>query len=119
MKLCDKLKFYRENADLTQQQVSDTVGIQRGAYAYYETGKCAPKIETLKKLATLYKISVDELVDYTPVNKVAQNSDPEFNTGWSTTDKFNDLSEFEQSVILKVRLMSKEEKNKLMSFLCD
>ncbi len=117
MKLSENLKDLRKKANLTQQQVSDAIGINRSAYAYYEVGKSRPKIESLEKLAAIYNITVDELIG--DDKDVAQVDDPKLDTGWSTTDKFNDLSEFEQSVILKVRLMSKDEKNELVGFLSD
>ncbi|MDE5964555.1 MAG: hypothetical protein K2G65_04025, partial [Eubacterium sp.] len=40
-----------------------------------------------------------------------------FDLGWRTTDGFNQLSDFEQSVLLRVRLMSYEDREKLMDYL--
>lgn len=116
--LNEKLKCYRKAAHLTQQEVADAIGIQRSAYAYYEIGKSTPKLPCLKNLAALYNISVDELLNSDAADKVAQLDDPDFKTEWSTSDKFNDLSDFEKSVVMKVRLMSKDDKNKLMDYLC-
>lgn len=117
--LNEKLKNYRKAAQLTQQKVADIIGVQRSAYAYYEIGKSTPKLPILKKLAKLYNISVDELIANNTLGNVAQSGDPDFDSRWSTTDKFNDLSDFEKSVIMKVRLMSMEQKNQLMDFLCN
>lgn len=114
--LSEKLKSYRKAAHLTQNEVAEAIGVQRSAYAYYEIGKSTPKLPTLKNLAALYNISADELLDYDVADKVAQ---PDFETKWSTSDKFNDLSDFEKSVVMKVRMMSMDTKNKLMDFLCN
>lgn len=116
--LHEKLKDFRKAAHLTQQQVSDTIGVKRSAYAYYEIGKSTPKLNILKKLADLYGVTIDELLENSEIASVAQSDEPDFVTGWSTTDKFNDLSAFEQSVLLKIRLMSKEQKAQLMEYLC-
>lgn len=117
MSLGTILKDLRKKAHLTQQQVADAIGIQRGTYAYYELDKSTPKTAAMIDIANLYRITVDELIGNVPAKRVAQNSEPIIETDWSTTDKFNDLSSFEQSVLLKIRLMSKDEKNKLAEYL--
>lgn len=117
--LHEKLKDFRKAAHLTQQQVSDAIGVKRSAYAYYEIGKSTPKLNILKRIADLYGITVDKLLENSAADNVAQSDEPNFDTGWSTTDKFNDLSAFEQSVLLKIRLMSKEQKAQLMDYLCN
>lgn len=57
-----KLKELRKHNKLTQQEVSEKLNIAQTTYAGYETGKHEPNIETLKKLAELYKISVDYII---------------------------------------------------------
>lgn len=116
--LHEKLKDFRKAAHLTQQQVSDAIGVKRSAYAYYEIGKSTPKLNILKRIADLYAITIDELLENSAMDSVAQSDEPDFDIGWSTTDKFSDLSAFEQSVLLKIRLMSKEQKAQLMEYLC-
>ena len=118
------LREYREAAGLTQQQVADAVGVNRGAYAYYEVGKSIPKLATLSKLARIYNLTLDELVkgvvDENGVLRASlPDDDPKYDAGWKTSDKFNQLSEFEKSVLLKVRLMDFEEKEKLIKYLSE
>lgn len=117
------LREYREAAGLKQQQVADAVGVKRSAYAYYETGQSSPKLKTLTRLAKIYNLTVDELLagaeyDDTGVLKAKlPDGDPEYDTGRKTSDKFNQLTEFEKSVLLKVRLMDFDEKEKLIKYL--
>lgn len=117
------LKRYRKNAGLTQQQVADIIGIKRSAYAYYEVGKSLPKLATLTKLASMYNTSVDNLIDGDkPVSGKLNSGDPaaesfSADTGWRTSDGMNQLSDFEQTVLLRIRLMSFNEKEELMKFL--
>lgn len=114
--LSEKLKGLRKRAGLTQQQVADAVEIKRSAYAYYEIGKSSPKLPVMKKLAALYNVTVDELLGVEQEAELHADSKG-FDLGWRTTDSFNQLSDFEQSVLLKVRLMSIDERMKLMEYL--
>ena len=60
--LSEQLKKIRKAHGITQQQIADYLGITQSAYAYYETGRNEPDIETLKKLAEYYQTSIDFLV---------------------------------------------------------
>lgn len=59
----DNLRKLRKEKGLTQQQLSDIVGIKRSAYAYYEIDKSEPSIATLLKIANALNVSVDEIVN--------------------------------------------------------
>jgi len=59
--ITDRLKEIRRENKLTQQQIADYLGITQSAYAYYETGRSMIDIETLKKLADYYRVSLDYL----------------------------------------------------------
>lgn len=64
MSLKENLKSYRLANDFTQQQVADVLGIDRTAYANYELGHSSPNIDNLCKLAKLFGVSLNELVDF-------------------------------------------------------
>ncbi|MCH5320828.1 MAG: helix-turn-helix transcriptional regulator [Eubacterium sp.] len=116
MDLSEKLKYLRKKSCLTQQQVADSLGIKRCTYTYYEIGKSRPKLETLKMLARLYNTNVDLLLDdYGSSEK--ELSSPDIFEEYQISDKFNQLSDYEKTVLLKVRLMSFDEKEKLMEYL--
>ena len=51
------LKKLRLEHDLTQHKVAEKLFIERSAYAYYERSKSYPSLQTIKKLAELYKLS--------------------------------------------------------------
>lgn len=57
-----RIRQYREQLGLSQQQVARQLGITRSAYAYYETGVSSPRLPTLCKLAKLYHVSYEELL---------------------------------------------------------
>lgn len=60
--LAKRLKEERKKAKLTQEEVAKYLGVTRPAYTQYETDKTTPSLETVGKLADLYKISVDYLM---------------------------------------------------------
>ncbi|MGN0521476.1 MAG: helix-turn-helix domain-containing protein [Eubacterium sp.] len=115
--LAKRLKEYRKKAGFTQQRLSDEIGIKRSAYAYYEIGKSAPKLDTLVKIANFYDLPVEAFLDEHKSSFELGESEPKFTPDWDIEDTFNQLSRFEQSVICKVRKMSPKEKNELFEYL--
>lgn len=57
-----KLRELRKAHSYTQDYVASALGIVRQTYSHYETGKRTPNYETLYKLAGLYNISIDDLL---------------------------------------------------------
>lgn len=64
--LADKLKSARINSGYSRTQVAELVGISYAVLAHYEVGERIPSLTVLAKLAKLYKISTDYLLDITP-----------------------------------------------------
>ena len=60
--LGDKIKLYRENKKMTQNEVAEILGVKATTISKYEAGTLEPNIESLKKLADLFEVSVDELI---------------------------------------------------------
>ena len=60
--LREKIKLYRENKKMTQNEVAETLGVKAATISKYEAGTLEPNIESLKKLADLFEVSVDELI---------------------------------------------------------
>ena len=60
-----KLKELRTVYGYTQDYVASALGVVRQTYSHYETGNRTPSSETLFKLAGLYNISVDDLMQLT------------------------------------------------------
>lgn len=60
-----RLKDCREDADLTQAQIGEILGIDQRVYSTYETGKRQIPVNQLIKLAVYYKTSLDYLVGLT------------------------------------------------------
>ena len=78
------LKTLRNNANLTQQALSDQVGIKNGAISKWERGESFPDLFGIRKLSDILNISCDDLLH--PTDTLAKmNTD--------ITDTAPDLSE--------------------------
>lgn len=61
------LKELRSEANWTQQEVADRLGISRANYSHVENNRNEPDNELLVKLANLYKVSTDYLLGKTNI----------------------------------------------------
>ena len=57
-----KLKAARVNAGLTQQQACIALGISKSTLSNYENYITKPDIEMAKKIASLYGVTVDDII---------------------------------------------------------
>ena len=63
--LAKRLKELRKSHNYTQEYIASYLDIIRQTYSHYETGRNTPSSETLYKLATLYSIAVNDLLQLT------------------------------------------------------
>lgn len=61
-KFHEKLKVLRKKKGLTQQQIADEIGVNRGSYSNWENGKREPNFENLSMLACIFDVSIDFLL---------------------------------------------------------
>lgn len=62
--IADKLRWYRYQHALMQKEVAEQIGIDRNTYIHYEEyGRDYYPIEHMEKLAGLYDVPVEELLD--------------------------------------------------------
>lgn len=57
----NRIKDFRENAKLTQQQLSNILSIDRSTVAKWEAGDTMPRADKLPELAKVLECSIDEL----------------------------------------------------------
>ncbi len=60
-----RIRDLREDADLTQTQVAEILGIRQTVYSRYERGFQTIPLEHLIRLADYYRVSVDYLLGRT------------------------------------------------------
>lgn len=62
MQYGDILKSLRTQYNMSQQDVSNKLNINRSTYARYESSSTQPDFDTLIKLADLYNVSIDYIL---------------------------------------------------------
>lgn len=60
--LGEKIKKYRENKNMTQNEVADILGVKSATISKYESNTLEPNIESIKKIAEIFEISIDKLL---------------------------------------------------------
>lgn len=58
------LKAARVNANLTQAEAAESLGISKNTLANYEMYRTIPDIELSKRIANLYGLTVDDIIFY-------------------------------------------------------
>lgn len=53
-----------------QKDISDFLNITSQAYSNYETNKRTPDVETMRKIAQFYNITIDKLISYRHTNQI-------------------------------------------------
>ena len=61
--LGEKIKLYRENKKMTQNEIASILDVSPATVSKYESGALEPSIESLKRLAELFQITIDELLN--------------------------------------------------------
>lgn len=123
--LCHILKKLRENSGYTQQQVAEVLNIDRSTYAYYETGKTTPDINTIIKLSKIFNVPYTEIFEdeencqFSMLSDVKKGND---NNSYISkygrkNNKYHiyELSRKEQQIIIGYRLLTAEQQTKLLS----
>ena len=62
--LNENISMLRNVNGYSQEEVAEKIGISRQAYAKWEKGETVPDVERCQKLAELYGVTIDSLVNY-------------------------------------------------------
>jgi len=63
LQFCKNLKSARLENSLTQKQVALKLGVVESCYASWEQGRTEPNLDMLRKLSTILRVTVDELLN--------------------------------------------------------
>ena len=63
MSIGNKIKEYRELHKMTQRDIAEILEVEPGTISKYESGIIEPNIQSLKRLAETFNITVDELIN--------------------------------------------------------
>lgn len=64
MSFAENLVELRKLNNLSQEDISEKIGVSRQTLSKYETGESLPDIERCKQLADLFGVTVDDLISY-------------------------------------------------------
>ncbi|MDF2713183.1 MAG: Xre family transcriptional regulator [Paenibacillus sp.] len=70
----DRIAHLREKRGLTQEELSNKLGISRAALSHYETNRREPDYETLRNIANFFDISLDYLLGRTSDPQIVLDS---------------------------------------------
>ncbi len=62
-KIAENIRFYRKQLGLTQEGLAEMLNGKKSLVSNYENGYSTPDVYTLCRLAKIFEISLDELVE--------------------------------------------------------
>ena len=74
MSLGNSLFQARKKSGLSQEDVAEKLGVSRQTVSKWETDETIPDIRQSKRMAVLYNVSLDELIDFDIDIKVIQDT---------------------------------------------
>lgn len=115
--LSEQLKIIRKANKFTQQGLADAIGIERSTYASYETGRNKPDAVLLSKIAKVFNVSSDFILEIdTTVPLNVEDISVQYKKK-SGNKLVSTLSKEEKNVLAKYRLLSDDKKAELVDFL--
>lgn len=77
--LAERIRAERCRCGYTQEELAGRLGVTKAAVSKWECGQSAPDIALLPKLASLFSVSLDELLGYEPLASVEKRSEIQAN----------------------------------------
>lgn len=74
MSIAEIIKRERKTKKLTQEQLGKLLNLSHDTISLWEKGKSLPDLETAKKLAIIFDITLDELADMPASKNIIINS---------------------------------------------
>lgn len=87
MNIGKKLLDARKKANLSQEEIAEKLNITRQTVSKWESNETVPNINQVKLLAKIYKISLEELLNYNKIDEKIESIIKKTNT--KTQDKIN------------------------------
>lgn len=61
--LAEQMRKLRKQQKWTQAEVASVISMDRSTYSYYETAQIRPSLENLVKLAKIYHVTLEYLIE--------------------------------------------------------
>lgn len=112
-----RLRMLRKQTGITQKEIAQSLNIDRSTYAYYETDKTNPDLNTLRRLANIFHVSTDYLLGIdTPPGRVAPIRDRGLEMPMVPEGTLSSLPEDERVFILLYRQLDIKQKDNLVLY---
>ena len=85
MEFNEKLQELRKQKELTQEELAKTLYVSRTAISKWESGRGYPTIDSLKAIAKLFSVTIDELLSGDELLTIAEQDSKQ------TEKRFRDL----------------------------
>lgn len=98
------IRYFRELKHLSQAKLAEQIGVSQRNVSYYESGDHIPPADVLKKLASIFGITVDELVGTKKINSHESCEDYFYEEGlvnWNIRKKATELGLTYEDVLSK------------------
>ena len=73
MEFCETLQKLRKSRGLTQEELAEMLYVSRTAISKWESGRGYPSIDSLRAIASLFSVTVDELLSGERLLSLAEN----------------------------------------------
>jgi transcriptional regulator with XRE-family HTH domain len=114
LKYGDRIAHLREKRSLTQEELSNKIGISRAALSHYETSRREPDYETINKIANFFNVTIDYLLGRTDQPQTVLDVDiRDFVESLDLTDE-NIMNKF--SLTVDGRRLTPEEAKRFIAF---
>lgn len=109
----NKFRELRKNKNMLQSDVADYLHVSTSTIGMWEQGRSQPDNEMVKRIANLFNVSTDYLLDNDTMTKEIDNNvvDPELNQTLKTLAE----NEFDRTLFKKYGELSEEKKKIVMS----
>ena len=118
--IADIIKKCRLNIGYTQRQVADLLGIDRSTYCCYEIGRIHPDLNTIMKLASIFKVHYTELLESEQGGCLRGGERLSDSGGiYDNELRFGNLSDEEKYFIVAFRLLPEDSRKEVMNMILD
>ena len=106
-----KLRAYRKNCVLSQQQVADAIGVERSTYTCYENGRFEPSLTTISKLAQIFCV---DAIEFLPKS---DDSSQLFDPSDVTSTPIFTLTKDEKDLVTTYRVLNDKQKAEILAII--
>ncbi|WP_266366908.1 helix-turn-helix domain-containing protein [Tellurirhabdus rosea] len=116
MLLSQTLRQLRLKSKLSQEIISERLGISQSTYCNWESGKSLPNARSLSQLAQLFGVPVTELIPGDLQEKLQTDSSPKSEATYTAQQLYQALTDSQQAqiLLLQQRVQQLEAENEAL-----